>query len=461
MPASGDLEYGLGQLAEETDRYDEAQVVYEGRPQEVFSSAEVKRLLRRSKLHELKNLNFAKIPVDEVVSRLRVVAAHVTNDADEPYEEAQLALDQVMADNRLDEEFNRLWQDAGQYADGYLFVWPREDDGVVTGVDVLVQNPRTATVVYSQDRQLEADFQVKMWCSDRTPNKEVHQARVYYPDGRIEYYQTKPGKACSAKRSWVHADTLSSDHGLPLFHFSIPWPEHYWAYTAQLIINKLVITQVATIERLGFPQRYGLLDPRRDDVREREFDGEATDLDDEDEAEPPKLRNEPGAFNEFDYASVGEFSAADPHSFLSAMDWYVRAIAQLTSTPMHLSDPALRGQVSGESLKVSKEPLTNKVMDRHQRYTSTLKDALERCLWLLGFDDAHVSITWEPAEPAVDEEDPADLEIDRALKVISSFNDLASAAAVGAISPQTAQELVQQLLELVHGESGTEKGTAA
>ncbi|MFE7461656.1 phage portal protein [Nocardiopsis terrae] len=459
MPASGDLQYGVNQLDQEKVGYDEAQVFYEGKPQEVFSSAEVKRLLRKSMLHQLKNLNFARIPVDEVVSRLRVVGATVTDDNGDPYPDAQAELDRVMSENRLDTELNRLWHNVSQYSDGYLFVWPRQDGEHITGVDVLVQNPRTCTVVYSEERQLEADFQLKLWCSDRTPSKEVHQSRVYYPDGRIEYYETKPGKSCDQKRSWAHVDTLSSDYGLPLFHFSVPWPEHYWAYTAQLIINKLVITQVATVERLGFPQRYGLLNPKRDDVREREFEGDGLDDDDETDLPPQRLRNEPGAFHELEYDSVGEFSAANPSAFLTPMDWYVRAISQLTGTPMDLIDPQLRGQVSGESLKVSKEPLTNKVRDRHQHYTGTLKDALEHALWLLGFEDAHVSITWESVEPAVAEEDPADVEINRAIRVISSLNDLASASAVGAISPQTAQEIVDQLLVLVHGTTGTKKGT--
>ncbi|WP_143831958.1 phage portal protein [Nocardiopsis sp. CNR-923] len=473
MPGSTDLLYALAELDEARKGYDEATVFYEGRPQEIYSSAKVRQLLRESQLHDLKNLNFAKTPVDEVVGRLRVTSVSAVDDDGRPHKEAQAALDRIWSRNKLDRQLPNLWKDVSQLKDGYLFVWPvLDEDGGVEDVDVIVNAPRTIHLVYAEDRPAEVDFAVKMWCSDRARGAEVHQARIYYPAGRIEYYETRPGTDCSLAKSWTFVHEMDHSYGVPLFHFRLPYPEHYWAYTAQLIINKLVITSVASIDRLGFPTRYGLIDPTADDTRDElsadDPDGrrllptDPDDLDDEDDDTRPRLRDEPGAFWDLDgYRSVGEFAAANPTGFIALKDWYVRSISQTTNTPLSLMDPQLRGQVSGESLKVAREPLTSKVLERQDRYTGALKDALEHALWLLGIEDAHVTVSWAPAGPTVAEEDPVDVELARAERVIRMLNELSSAVAVGVMSRQEANQIMDRLMHLVQGSITQEKGKTA
>src|SRR5690606_40303905 len=91
----------------------------------------------------------------------------------------------------------------------------------------------------------------------------------------------------------------------------------------------------------------------------------------------------------------GQFDAAKPASFPGPMDWYVKAMSQTSDTPMDYFDPQLRGQVSGEALKVARAPLISKANDRKDILQAGLKDVFERALELLGFDPDDIVVRSE------------------------------------------------------------------
>src|SRR5690606_17319669 len=178
-----DLEYALEKMRDQRPGYDEAEVFYEGRPQEVFSTAEVKRLLAKSSLDELRNINFSKTAVTAILDLIQVEKVIVTHPDGRPHEEAQQALNALWRYNKLDLELPKLWEKVSVFGDGYLFVWPVLDDNnnIVT-VDILVNDPRSVTAVYDEERPRDLDYTLKVWCSNRTKGKEVHEARLYYDD---------------------------------------------------------------------------------------------------------------------------------------------------------------------------------------------------------------------------------------------------------------------------------------
>lgn len=460
-----DLEYALEKMRDQRPGYDEAEVFYEGRPQEVFSTAEVKRLLAKSSLDELRNINFSKTAVTAILDLIQVEKVIVTHPDGRPHEEAQQALNALWRYNKLDLELPKLWEKVSVFGDGYLFVWPVfDDDNNIVTVDILVNDPRSVTAVYDEERPRDLDYTLKVWCSNRAKGKEVHEARLYYDD-QIRVFRTKAGKSPTAVSSWDHVEDIEHEYGQPIHHFSIPYPDHYWTYTPQLVINKLVIAHVATIDHQGWPQRYGLQDPQLDDTSSQ-FDADDLDenFDPEDSDNETRLSASPGAFWHLrGYKAVGQFDAANPSAFTAPMDWYVKAMSQTSGTPMDYFDPQLRGQVSGEALKVARAPLISKANDRKDILQAGLKDVFERALELLGFDpdDIVVTILWESTEPDAIRPDPVDQELDRTMKVMAALNELSSAVAVGLLTQQEARTMMLQLQQLVSGETVEKRGITA
>ncbi|WP_149264286.1 phage portal protein [Actinomadura sp. K4S16] len=478
MAGTTDLTTGLEQLDKARADYDEAEDFYEGNVDEIFTTAKVRRLLAKARLDKLRDLNFAKTPVDKVVSRLKITGLTALTPAGDPDEEAQADLEATWRRNNLGVTLHDLIQHVSTYRDGYLFVWPSdpaddEEAGTpdttagtedASAVDVLINDPRTVTVVYSEENPGHALYAVKKWCSDPTKGREVHQARVYYRD-RIERYQSAPGSKGADAEDWTkQGDDLDNPYGrLPVFHLNIPRPEHYWAYTPQLIINKIVLMHLATVDHLSFKQRYGLQDPRLDDISGgADFDEDHPDDDDpENEDNEVRLRSDPGDFWHLKgYSGVGEFSASEPGNFLDPLNFYIRCMAQLTDTPLHYFDPT--GNLpSGESLKVADAPLTDKIDNRKERYTARIEAAAEFILRVLGHDDVRVVVDWGPSGTETETRSSVDLELDRASKVIAMLNELAAAVVAEIMTPQDAKDMISRLMDLVSGDQDEKKGIAA
>jgi hypothetical protein len=401
-----DLMYGIGELKEARHGYDQAQTYYDGKVPEVFTSTRIRRALAR---HDIDfDLNFAKTPVNAVTNRLKI--ASITS----PDEVTNTLISKIWQDNQLNLEMPDLFRRAGEFGDAYLMVLPVEDEhGTVLRVDMFYNSPQTVRVIYSEDNPRRKAYTIKKWCDG-----PYHRAELYYDD-RIERWTTGKNSDGTKPADWLHwpadeedPESWVSDHDWgeqPVFHFRTdrPYgvPEHYGAYGPQNAITKLQATHMGTVDYQGFPQRYALTEAASTDTSDLE-PGDFADDDwplnengagPSDSGDDSSLKAGPGEMMLLrGFKAVGQFDAAQPGVFLDPIMFNVRAMAQITDTPLRMFDPQ-SNQRSGESYREEDGPYVSKIENRQMSYGATTHEATVFALRRLGIEDPVVTVDWVPA----------------------------------------------------------------
>lgn len=218
-PASGerrkrsikDIQHGLGVLAEQRERAEHADAMYDGDVGMVFASAQVRRLLVRNGVDEdeIRDFNYARIPVDTVANRLQIAAvkavAEETDDdtADDEGAEpddrtkaaqakltrrAERAIKKLRKVNQLDAEEKSLHKTASKHGEAFLFLWPVEDArGRVVSVDMRVNTSHNVAFIYDPEDPLKISYVIKSWDvevgggDDGQGAKTAVRANLYYP----------------------------------------------------------------------------------------------------------------------------------------------------------------------------------------------------------------------------------------------------------------------------------------
>jgi hypothetical protein len=404
-----DLMYGIEELKAARPRYDQAEAYYDGKVPEVFSSTRIRRALAVNDIDF--DLNFAKTPVNAVTNRLKIASVTSPDDA------INTLISQIWQDNQLNLEMPDLMRRAGEYGDAYLFVLPVEDDGgTVVRVDMFYNSPQTVRVIYSEDNPRRKAYTIKKWCEGGR-----HRAELYYDD-RIERWTTAKDSDGTKPGDWVHWPAEDDDpeswlqehdwNEQPVFHFRTdrPYgvPEHYGAYGPQNAITKLQATHMGTVDYQGAPQRYALTENATTDTS----DLEPGDFDDfpandagagpTDSGDDSSLKAGPGELWLLrGFKGVGQFDAAKPDVFLDPIQFNVRAMAQITDTPLRMFDPQ-SNQRSGESYREEDGPFISKVENRQTSYGATLHEAFVFALRRFGVVDPVVNVDWVPAKSVTD-----------------------------------------------------------
>lgn len=467
LPSKGSnvLMDALAALDEALPRYLEAESFYDGDAGDLFATEKVQQLLAKSGVYEVEDFNYARVPVDALVDKLQIRAVVVsagddTDDEDDPgsaddsigtsgappasesdkkriAERAQEALDELRKRNQLAEEELELLLSASKHGDSYLFVWPvveadDEDEeafeqgveldeghpGRVVSCDILVNSATVARVFYDPENPLRPTHVIKRW-EWLDPDLDVHRHRatLYFKD-RIERWVTRPDGDPKRSEDWLPYEVAgvawpapNPTGRLPFFHVrtsrTYGRPEHASAYGPQRLINKLVSAHAVTIDYQSFPQRYALSNPKADDILQNMIDPDFPEDEDDDpegrgvsplRADPSAVWKLPGI------SSVGQFQPADPQVFLAPLDRYIRAMAELTGTPLDRFT-GYGTPPSGESRRWANYPLNEKAKLRQQRHGAVLSAAYEFALELLGFKDVTVAIQWAPVDVASGTED--------------------------------------------------------
>ncbi|MFI6854494.1 phage portal protein [Streptomyces sp. NPDC050416] len=404
-----DLMYGIEELKDARPRYDQAEAYYDGKVPEVFSSTRIRRALAANDIDF--DLNFAKTPVNAVTNRLKI--ASVTS----PDDDVNTLISKIWQDNQLNLEMPDLFRRGGEFGDAYLFVLPVEDEkGQVVRVEMFYNSPKTVRVIYSEDNPRRKAYTIKKWCEGK-----YHRAELLYDD-RIERWTTGQNSDGDKPGDWMHwpADPDDADSWLlehdwgeqPVFHFRTdrPYgvPEHFGAYGPQNAITKLQATHMGTVDYQGAPQRYALTENATTDTSDLE-PGDFDDFPPDDAGAGPtdsgddsSLKAGPGELWLLrGFKGVGQFDAAKPDVFLDPIQFNVRAMAQITDTPLRMFDPQ-SNQRSGESYREEDGPFISKVENRQTSYGATLHEAFVFALRRFGVVDPVVNVDWVPAKSVTD-----------------------------------------------------------
>lgn len=415
-----DLLTGWAELNEAYPGYAEAETYYEGRPEEVFAlDPLIAAKLRKG--GEAYRFNFAKTPVNVLAQRLNLAALSVPGN-----ETAQATLDEVMDANDMDVHFPEVFLRAFEFGDAYLMAWPTpkpaEDEEAVgsqldaellaSGVEITYHSPKHTRVVYDSENERRKAFVVRRWAvAGPNPGERVWRVDLYYPTV-IEQWVSSADADLSQPSGWsrVEGEDIPNEFGeIPFFHFrtGLPYgsPVHEPGYGCQNAINKLLITELTTVDSHGWPQRYGLVDAAAElDSANDGPDWEA----DEDAVPDSKLRGGsnsnvrmgPGTVAILNgMKSVGQFDAADPDVFMGPAEKFIRMMAQICETPFHAFDPS--GDVpSGESLKVAEAPLNKRVMRFGTMFKAPLTEFGLFVLKIRGVRGVKIEVRWDAPESA-------------------------------------------------------------
>lgn len=404
-----DLKAGLQELRDSRGDYDKAEEYYDGAQPEVFASIRMRQLLARAGISY--RVNFCKLPVTVLADRLKITAVTASTP------EAQAVVDRVWRANRMNLLTKNLHRKVGMYGDGYLYVWPNADN---TEVQIRYNSPLTMRVIHDPADEDTPLYYIKRWQAE----PKLLRADLIYRD-RIERWASK-----DKGRRWQpyvdpddgEAEAENPYDAFPVFHFrtSAPYgvPDHIDAYGPQDAINKLIAVQMGNVDFYGFPQRAALTESGGDEMdREDLWDDEEDGPSQDNDGQAATIQSSPErAWLLRNVRQLVQLPQADPQVFIAPFLLLVRAMAQVTQTPVRHMDP--QGDVpSGESQRASDAPLIKRTEDRQE-----ILDPQHQDMWgfifkvnaTLDRDDnsdesvgvdvgrATVDIRWEPPEQTDD-----------------------------------------------------------
>lgn len=403
MKDAQDLVDGIRELEGSANDYHAAMSYYLGDVPEKFASDKVRNKVGGSGEHY--KVNVTRCVIDSLIDRLAIAAVTALTAQGKEYPEAQQALDaQIWTPNKLDRQIPRLVRDTSVYGDGYLYFWRNADEDR-RPLQVSYNSPLTTRVIYDTEDEMDPLYAVKRWEGRDNADK----ANLITDEEVVRYVRDPRGK-WDDPGAWREEGRVGHDHGrIPVEHFStwLPYgrPEHKDAYGPQNAISKLAPTMVDSAEQAGYPARYALASP---DASVRGDNADGFDYDDDDPqdmtksgARPSKVKAGPGEVAVMEgIAQAGQWSAAESSTFTDSGNWFLRVMAQSTTTPFHLLDPS--GSVpSGDSRRIADAPLDSKVGLRRPVYGSGLSSVLAAGLLSLGYD-ASVRVRWKPS-PVTDD----------------------------------------------------------
>lgn len=409
------LERGLKLLEARAPQYSDGKAYYDGTKAEVFANAAISKALNdEARAHPL---TLAHIPVDAVMDKVNLTGITAAETA------AAKRLAEVLEANDVEDEADDWQRKAGYFGDYYVVIDITEVDdatNAATDLTIIGASPLTTVMVYKGKDGRTPLFAVRRWFEGKTPHASVHyddldvllvgvdgadgsEAKGYTPDldddGDEDSYRVPhPGDRILV----VHYPVDGKPYGTPL---------HRKAWGPQDAITKVSATNLATVDAQGFPTRYALLDPQAeaDDDIDDDFGDDGlpvTPAAPDGQTKPTngsKLKTGPGLIHMLaGVKSVGQWDAAEASGFLLNLDWYTRAMAVATGTPMFEFD--LSGeQPSGESRRRASARLNKharKVMRAMGKAHETLGDTV---LAVLGIT-ATVTATFQPVETETDKE---------------------------------------------------------
>lgn len=398
------LTRGVKELVAALPEYERAESYYNGEVEEYFAHWRIEKYIGETKNRY--RLNFARKAVDVIADRLEIASVVV------PDNETQTKLlNKIYKKNRMHRKGRTIHRRTAMFGDAYLFVWPENPDNPNIKFDVHFNSPKTTRAIYSREHPDKIEYVIKLWPEAGPLGLKLWRANLYYPEHLEKWISNyNSGRKTTANAVSGEADAsgpqdkppLDPDRWdeyadpeedgastipnpfktIPIFHFrnDEPYgrPRHHDAYGAQDALNKLSTTLVHSIDFQGFPQRYGLADPA---ATVGGAGDNTTPWDDDDDdtgaTSDSGVESGPGTFIRLEgIRAAGSFPAASPDVFMDPGRFYLRSMAQITTTPLRFFDP-IGEPPSGEALRAMDAPLNRDAMDFADILEETWADVYE------------------------------------------------------------------------------------
>lgn len=410
---------GLKLIESKQEHYTDGKSYYDGDRAEVFANVAIAAALNaEARAHPV---NLAHIPVDAVIDKVNLTSINAKDTAHET------ALSTVLEANEVEDEADDWQRKAGYFGDYYVIVDPTDTDdaGRATKVDVVGASPLSTVMVYSGKDGRTPLYAVRRWLEGKTPHASVH-----YDDLDVLLVGTEGAEGFDPKGYTPDLDDDDEDglsYRVPhagdrilVVHYAVdgkPYgtPLHRKAWGPQDAITKVSATNLATVDAQGFPTRYALLDPKAelDDDIDDDFGDDGLPVAPGGTANPDgltkatagsKLKTGPGLIHMLrGVSSVGQWDAAEASGFLLNLDWYTRAMAVATGTPLFEFD--LTGeQPSGEARRRASARLNKHARKVMRSFTKAHELLGDTILGVLGIDNAVVTASFQPVETETDTE---------------------------------------------------------
>lgn len=421
------LLYGLSELVAKWPGYREAKRKYEGKIDEFSPNFKIQRALEKtSKLYPF---NLASMPVKVMRNRLKVAGIKVD-------EGVQADFDAIWSANDMEVWLPKAIDSALKYGDAYMSAWtmPEEDDGtedddlVIAGIVVNLKHPMTTIVIYDEDDQRRAQYAIEYYKVGRR-----WRADVQYRD-TIEHYITVSdnNRGCRAV-DWApympaykvvrqdgavqidYADEVEENTfgEIPIKHArtDLPYgtPIHKDGYGPQNAISKLLVTQMSTVDAMGWPSRFALTDPQA--VLDENHD--APDWEDDAASAPQdgtapvngQLRADPGYVQVLNgIKQLVQLEPGDQSNFTDPVRLYVSLMSAVTETPLYSFEPGGE-QPSGKARQIADAPLEARKENIQGLLNGFLRDLVKFIMKINGTPTKTVEVSWKPSVLATDTED--------------------------------------------------------
>jgi hypothetical protein len=412
-----DLGRGLALIADMGPAYKLRKAYYDGTAAEISASPMVKAALEKSA--QAHPLSFANVPVDALVDKIELSSVI----ADGPNGDRLAA---VLDDNDFEDEADDWHRKAAYFGDYYGIIDPQSEDAAGHAVDIktIGSSPLTTVVVYSSKDGRTKLFGVKRWRSGGT-----WYANVYYDDATVSLAADAESRDEDiVPKADEFAPSLDAE-GTPgservphsggrmlIVHYAIdgrPYgvPVHRKAFGPQDAITKISATNLSTVDSQGFPARWALADPlaELDDDIDDDFGTDGPGVNDRPDgmlkptSGKSKVHTVPGAIAILKgIKATGTYDATTSDNFLKNLDWYVRAMAVSTGTPLFEFDMG-GDQPSGESRRRASGRINKHARKVKRALGRAHLDLADTILATMGVE-APVSVNWLPTETENDKE---------------------------------------------------------
>lgn len=386
------------------ETYEQTEKYYAGKHDLSFASAKFKNTF--GELFRAFSLNLCPAVCDALKDKLRITGFGMEAGDASHVETAQ----EIWKRNRMPVRADEVHKQATRNGDAYVIVWT-DPEGEVT---IYPQKAQRCTIEYDEETPGKVLWAAKHW---KTPDKKI-RLNLYFSD-RLEKFISKntlqsglPENA-DAFEEFKDGDSETNivEHEyeiVPVFHFanntdigSFGLSELCNAIPVQNALNKSVLDMLVAMEFAAFRQRWA--------------SGIEIDYDKEGNAKPPFTAGVERLWvSENPEVKFGDFDAADLEQFLKVKDSFRTDIAIITFTPLYYFKQAGANFPSGESLKKSETPFTNKVTNRQESFGQTWADVMSFAVALennKSSKDVRLSVKWQDPAPVSEKENLENISI--------------------------------------------------